>query len=64
MTRTPSGSLYVFEGPDGVGKSELAKRLFQALKASSVDCELLAFPGREAGGSGRDPAGASAARLP
>ena len=49
MTRTPSGSLFVFEGPDGVGKSELAKLLFQALKASSVDCELLAFPGRKPG---------------
>lgn len=49
MTPTASGLLYVFEGPDSVGKSELAKLLFQALKDSSFDCELLAFPGRKPG---------------
>ena len=49
MSRSRRGALYVFEGPDGVGKSELAKRLAQALRASLVDCELLAFPGRETG---------------
>lgn len=46
---TSGGFLYVFEGPDGVGKSELAKLLFRALKESSVDCDLVTFPGREAG---------------
>ena len=49
MSRNQRGALYVFEGPDGVGKSELAERLAQVLSASSVDCELLAFPGREPG---------------
>ncbi len=49
MSGSRRGALYVFEGPDGVGKSELAKRLAQALRASLVDCELLAFPGRDTG---------------
>jgi thymidylate kinase len=43
------GSLFVFEGPDGVGKSALAKLLFDTLKKESLDCELLSFPGREDG---------------
>ncbi|TRZ55160.1 MAG: hypothetical protein D4S02_18210 [Rhodocyclaceae bacterium] len=49
MSANKGGALYVFEGPDGVGKSELAKRLAHAFIASSVDCELLAFPGHEPG---------------
>src|SRR3989304_3864395 len=49
MSEGQRGALYVFEGPDGVGKSELAKRLAHVLRASSVDCEWLAFPGREPG---------------
>jgi thymidylate kinase len=44
-----SGQLYVFEGPDGVGKSELSRRFAEQLVASRVDCEHLSFPGRDAG---------------
>lgn len=49
MTPALRGSLFVFEGPDGVGKSALAKLLFDTLKDASLDCELLSFPGREVG---------------
>jgi thymidylate kinase len=48
-----SGPLYVFEGPDGVGKSELSRRFAQHLAASGVDCEHLAFPEREEGTLGK-----------
>lgn len=49
MATHPRGALYVFEGPDGVGKSELAKRFYDALRVARVDCELLSFPGRRPG---------------
>jgi thymidylate kinase len=53
MTITSRGHLFVFEGPDGVGKSALAKLLFDKLHITSLDCELCAFPGREPGTLGR-----------
>jgi hypothetical protein len=48
-----SGKLIVFEGPDGVGKSTLAKGLVDSLAGRGTPCDLLAFPGREAGTLGR-----------
>jgi thymidylate kinase len=52
---TPSGngSLLVFEGPDGAGKSELAKRLADMLRGRGVECELIAFPGNRPRSLGR-----------
>lgn len=50
--RSGFGSLFVFEGPDGVGKSELAKQFYAFLKKSQP-CELLTFPGREQGTLGK-----------
>lgn len=52
---TPSGngSLLVFEGPDGAGKTELAHRLVNSLRARGVECELIAFPGNEPQSLGR-----------
>ncbi|MHB8256606.1 MAG: nucleotide kinase domain-containing protein [Acidiferrobacterales bacterium] len=47
------GNLYVFEGADGVGKSELSRRFFEHLTTSGVDCEYLAFPGKDAGTLGK-----------
>lgn len=41
------GRLFVFEGPDDVGKSSLAKMLHQHLLTSGRQCELLSFPGSE-----------------
>jgi thymidylate kinase len=49
----PPGKLYVFEGPDGVGKSELSRRFAQQLVASGTDCEHLAFPGSDDGTLGK-----------
>lgn len=43
------GSLIVFEGPDAVGKSTLAKEFASVLAGRGTPCDLLAFPGREAG---------------
>lgn len=39
------GFLYVFEGADGVGKSELSKRFAESLLARGIRCERLGFPG-------------------
>lgn len=50
--RSGLGSLFIFEGPDGVGKSELAKQFYEFLKKSRP-CELLTFPGREPGTLGQ-----------
>jgi thymidylate kinase len=47
------GILYVFEGADGVGKSELSRRFFENLTKSGIDCEYLAFPGKDAGTLGK-----------
>lgn len=47
------GKLIVFEGPDGVGKSTLAKEVAGLLSGRGTPCDLLAFPGREPGTLGR-----------
>ena len=43
------GSLLVFEGPDGAGKSTLANSFHSYLNSVGVKCILLAFPGNKAG---------------
>ncbi len=47
------GRLYVFEGPDGVGKTELSRRFVAQLEAAGVPCEHLSFPGRDDGTLGK-----------
>lgn len=47
MRMPAPGQLFVFEGPDGVGKSTLAKALVAQLNAAGHACEYVAFPGRE-----------------
>ena len=47
------GNLYVFEGPDGVGKSTLSKWFAKRLRGSGRRCHLMAFPGKEAGTLGK-----------
>jgi dTMP kinase len=47
------GRLFVFEGPDGVGKSELAAQLTRSLSTLGYNPTLLAFPGNEQGTLGR-----------
>src|SRR4051812_30176325 len=41
------GSLIVFEGPDGVGKSTIAAAVAQALNSRGAKSKLMSFPGRE-----------------
>src|SRR5262245_56005624 len=43
------GRLIVFEGPDSVGKSTLAREVAAVLGGRGTPCDLLAFPGREPG---------------
>lgn len=47
------GKLFVFEGPDGTGKTTLATNLAERLKADEVDCDVMSFPGQEGGTLGR-----------
>ncbi len=46
------GRLFVFEGPDGFGKTTLANELTGQLARDEVACRLYSFPGREAGSLG------------
>lgn len=43
------GKLYVFEGPDGVGKTTLSKVATDLLNAAGQPARWLSFPGREPG---------------
>ncbi len=50
---TNAGKLYVFEGPDGVGKSTLADWFAAHLRESGIRSILLSFPGKEKGTLGK-----------
>src|SRR5713101_3899196 len=50
---TEFGNLIIFEGPDGSGKTTLSSALAETLLAKGMDCEHLAFPGREDGSLGK-----------
>jgi thymidylate kinase len=50
---TGRGELVVFEGPDGVGKTTLAKVVAQYLNAQGRNCRLMSFPGRDEGTLGQ-----------
>ena len=52
MTQS-SGKLFIFEGPDGVGKSTLAEWFKNHLQESGISSQLLSFPGKETGTLGR-----------
>ena len=41
------GSLFVFEGPDGIGKSELTSRVTEHLSRNGKTVMAMSFPGRE-----------------
>ena len=47
------GSLVVFEGPDGVGKTTLALALLDRLRAEGLQATYVSFPGGEPGTLGR-----------
>lgn len=44
-----SGSLFVLEGPDGIGKTTIASALAEELRMQDKEVELLSFPGKETG---------------
>lgn len=50
---TGRAELIVFEGPDGVGKSTLAKIVARTLSGQGSNCRHLSFPGREDGTLGQ-----------
>ncbi len=49
MVNSSKGRLFVFEGPDDVGKTTLAGMLSEHLSISGRPNEVLSFPGREPG---------------
>jgi dTMP kinase len=51
--RSTHGNLIVFKGPDGAGKTTLARELSRRLGDSGVPCEYVAFPGQQHGTLGR-----------
>src|ERR1044071_4273325 len=54
MTNIPEhGKLFVFEGPDGSGKTTLSHAFVEYLKSKGVECDYFAFPGQEPGTIGR-----------
>ncbi len=44
-----SGLLFVFEGPDGVGKTTLVRSAAEALRSDGHEVDVLSFPGKEPG---------------
>jgi dTMP kinase len=44
-----AGKLFVFEGPDGVGKTALATAFAEHLTGRRSACDFMSFPGREEG---------------
>jgi thymidylate kinase len=48
-----TGQLFVFEGPDGVGKSELSRRFLSSLTSRGVTAQLMTFPGKDEGTLGK-----------
>ena len=51
MSRPPR--LFVFEGPDGIGKTTLSQRFAEELTLTGEECVWTSFPGREPGTLGR-----------
>ncbi|NKM24329.1 dTMP kinase [Rhizobium laguerreae] len=43
------GKLFVFEGPDGVGKTTIVAALEEKLRGENTSFEFMSFPGKESG---------------
>ena len=48
-----TGKLFIFEGPDGSGKTSLSRAFAERLNAGDIKCEWHSFPGREPGTLGQ-----------
>ncbi|MGZ5539883.1 MAG: nucleotide kinase domain-containing protein [Halobacteriota archaeon] len=48
-----TGKLFVFEGPDGSGKTTLSSAFVAKLEGSGIECEHFSFPGQESGSLGQ-----------
>jgi thymidylate kinase len=48
-----TGKLFIFEGPDGSGKTTLSKAFAEYLNACDIKCDWLSFPGQESGTLGK-----------
>lgn len=48
-----NGKLIVFEGADGVGKSDLSLRFFASIESQGHPCMFVSFPGKEEGTLGK-----------
>jgi len=49
MTTRAKGKLFIFEGPDGVGKTTLSRAVFNSLQLTRGDFLFESFPGKEQG---------------
>jgi thymidylate kinase len=49
MTTHSKGKLFVFEGPDGVGKTTLSRSVFDSLEKTRGDFIFASFPGKDQG---------------
>jgi thymidylate kinase len=47
------GKLFVFEGPDGSGKTTVSLAFANHLRSKGIECDHFAFPGRDAGTLGK-----------
>jgi thymidylate kinase len=47
--KSRQGRLLIFEGPDGVGKTTISRKIAQYLNDSGEQCELITFPENEPG---------------
>jgi thymidylate kinase len=47
------GRLFIFEGPDGSGKTTISVAFAEYVRTQGMQCDLLAFPGRDRGTLGQ-----------
>jgi thymidylate kinase len=53
IKKLQNAELFVFEGPDGSGKTTLSLAFSEYLRSEGLECEYFAFPGHESGTLGK-----------
>jgi thymidylate kinase len=53
INKPVGGKLFIFEGPNGVGKTAISQKIVEHLNADGKSCELMTYPGREDGTLGK-----------